>query len=659
MTNLLLIPRVRQALGSAVLAVLILGAFSTRGRTLAAGPWTILLLGALLGIGLALMAGLRLTRDRTWQGLAEEALFAEKDRAQVTLDSIGDAVVCTDISGRITFLNLVAAGVTGWSRAEAVGRPVGEVFRVLDATSRETAPNPMEMAVAGDRAVNLPSNSVLIRRDGSEVPIEDSISPIHDRSGHPAGAVVVFRDVSAARAMELERIHSAEHDALTGLPNRTLLYDRLGRAIALEARHVKQFAVLFLDLDGFKHINDSLGHSIGDQLLQSVAQRLVNCVRTSDTVSRQGGDEFIALLSDVEHPEDVAITVRRMLQAVAEGHPVGAHDLHVTASIGVSVYPDDGLDAETLIKNADTAMYQAKEHGRQSYRFFRPAMNVRAVERQFIEEGLRTALERHEFAVHYQPKVDLTTGEIYGAEALLRWTHPVRGLIAPSVFIPVALDSGLIVPIGRWVLREACFQAQAWADAGLSLPTVAVNISAREFQNEAFLEGVFAVLEETGLDPGSLELELTESLLMVDSETTDSVLRALRDRGVNLAVDDFGTGCSSLSSLKKFPIDTLNIDRSFLRDTKTAPGEKSLASVVIRLSRSLKLRVVAEGVETDEDLALLQNHQCDAAQGDYFSLPLPASEFADLLETGLPLRVEINSRPGVDPRRVGRGDRSS
>ena len=270
-----------------------------------------------------------------------------------------------------------------------------------------------------------------------------------------------------------------------------LLNDRVNQAIALAPRHMKKVAVLFLDLDGFKHINDSLGHPTGDKLLQSIAKRLVECVRNSDTVSRQGGDEFVVLLSEVEQSEDAAITARRMLQAVAEAHSIDQHDLHVTTSIGVSVYPDDGLDAETLIKNADTAMYQAKENGRQSYQFFKSAMNVRAVERQSIEESLRRALERQEFALHYQPKINLKTGEITGAEALLRWTHPARGLVPPAQFIPVAEDCGLILPIGNWVLREACRQARPWLDAGLPAATMAVNISAMELRNENFLEGVF------------------------------------------------------------------------------------------------------------------------------------------------------------------------
>jgi diguanylate cyclase (GGDEF)-like protein/PAS domain S-box-containing protein len=564
----------------------------------------------------------------------EDALFMETERAQVTLNSIGEAVICTDVGGKVTFLNPVAEKLTGWSLQDAAGRPMVDVFQVLDATSRETTPNPMEKAVEQNQVVHLASNCVLIRRDGHEVPIEDCVAPIHDLEGKVAGAVIVFRDVSAARAMTAHIAHTAQHDFLTGLPNRMLLNDRVGQAIAAAQRHEKQVAVLFLDLDGFKHINDSLGHPTGDRLLQSIAWRLVECVRGADTVSRQGGDEFVVLLSELEQPEDAAHTARRMLQVVAEAHSIDQHDLHVTTSIGVSVYPDDGLDAETLIKNADTAMYQAKENGRQSYRFFKPAMNVRAVERQSIEESLRRALEREEFALHYQPKIDLRTGAIAGAEALLRWTHLTHGLVSPARFIPVAEDCGLILPIGAWVLREACAQARAWVDAGLPVATMAVNVSAMEFRNESFLRNLTAILAETGFDPRSLELELTESVLMRHAESTASILQSVRERGVQVAVDDFGTGYSSLSYLRKFPVDALKIDQSFVRQI-SGGEDTTIVTAVIAMARSLKLRVVAEGVETVGELTFLRAHQCDEAQGYYFSRPVPPQQFATLLKTGI------------------------
>ncbi len=565
----------------------------------------------------------------------EEALFTEKERAQVTLNCIGDAVICTDLSGNITFLNPAAEKITGWTRSESIGRPMSEVFRILEALGHESSSKASEMAVGHNRTMQLPSSCIFIRRDGVELPIEDCVAPIHDREGQPTGTVIVFRDVSVARTMALELTHSAQHDFLTGLPNRLLLNDRIRQAIALAPRHMKKVAVLFLDLDGFKHINDSLGHAIGDKLLQSIGTRLSECVRSSDTVSRQGGDEFVVLLFEMEQIEDAAITARRMLAAIAEAHCIDNHDLHVTTSIGVSVYPDDGLDAETLVKNADTAMYQAKENGRQSYKFFKPAMNVRAVERQSIEESLRRALERNEFALHYQPKVSLSTGEISGAEALIRWTHPTRGFVPPGEFIPVAEDCGLILPIGNWVLREACKQARAWMDAGLPLGSMAVNISAMEFRNEHFLEGVFTILKETGLEPRFLELELTESVLMKRADSTESILKALRARGVQLAVDDFGTGYSSLSYLQKFPIDALKIDQSFVRRISTTPDETTIVSAIMSMGRSLNLRVIAEGVETQAELAFLQAQQCDEAQGYFFSRPVLPEKFAELLGTGL------------------------
>jgi diguanylate cyclase (GGDEF)-like protein/PAS domain S-box-containing protein len=566
----------------------------------------------------------------------EAALFAEKERAQVTLHCIADAVICTDISGAITFLNVVAEKLTGWSWQAAAGRPIAEVFSVRSATNRETGAVPAELAIWQDPIVYLPSSRILIRRDGFEIPIEDSAARIHDREGQAAGVVIVFRDVSAARAMALQITHSAEHDFLTGLPNRMLLNDRISQAIALAPRHTKHVAVLFLDLDGFKHINDSLGHPVGDKLLQSITGRLVECVRGSDTVSRQGGDEFVVLLSEVAESEDAAITARRILAAVAQPHSIDRHDLHVSASIGVSVFPDDGLDADTLIKNADTAMYQAKENGRQSFQFFKPAMNARAVERQSIEEALRRALERREFALHYQPKVNLMTGEIVGAEALIRWTHPTRGLVPPVDFIPVAEDCGLILPIGAWVLREACGQARAWKDAGVPVTSMAVNVSAMEFRHEKFLDGLFAILAETGFDPGSLELELTESVLMKHAASTATTLQALRKSGIRVAVDDFGTGYSSLNYLRKFPVDAIKIDQSFVRQITTSGDDTTIVKAIIGMARGLKLRVIAEGVETLGELAFLRAYRCDEAQGFYFSRPVLPERFAALLRSGIP-----------------------
>lgn len=439
---------------------------------------------------------------------------------------------------------------------------------------------------------------------------------------------------------QIQRAHSqmdhlAHHDVLTDLPNRILLMDRLNQAIELARRQGKQLAVMFMDLDHFKHINDSLGHAVGDQLLQSVTQRLLACVRHSDTVSRQGGDEFLLLLPTIEHAEDAALSAQKMLVALVPPHIIEQHELHIGISIGISVYPDDGHDAETLIKCADTAMYYAKESGRNNYKFFEQSMNVRAVQRQSIEASLRRALERQEFVLHYQPKVNLESKVMVGVEALIRWQHPEHGLLPPSQFVPIAEDCGLILSIGRWVLHEACRQAQAWQQAGLRPIAVAVNTSAIEFRDPDFLANVRTTLQETGLAPGCLELELTESVLMRDAEATNRMLHALADLGVKLTVDDFGTGYSSLSYLRQFPIHTLKIDQSFVRQMTNSPDDASLVSAVINMGKSLNQRVIAEGVETPEQHAFLLAEQCDEGQGYYFGRPMGADALAALLQTGV------------------------
>src|SRR6266478_4202029 len=452
----------------------------------------------------------RALRNAIERKAVEDALYVEKDRAVVTLNSIGDAVLCTDISGHITYLNLVAEAMTGWRRREATGKPLAEVFRIIDGTTRKTARDPMEMAVEQNRTVGLTVNCVLIRRDGFESAIEDSAAPIHDRAGRVTGAVIVFHDVSAARAMSVQMTHSAQRDVVTNLPNRLLLNDRITQSIALARRQNRPVAVIFLDLDLFKYINDSLGHAVGDNLLQSVSRRLLANVRGSDTVSRLGGDEFVVLLSEITCPEDAATSARRILLSLNAPHFVAGQDLIVNGSIGISIHPEDGEDAETLVKNADTAMYHAKENGRNNFQFFKAEMNLKSVERQSLEGSMRHAVERGEFLLHYQPKVNLDTGEITGVEALVRWQQPDRGLLPPAQFVPIAEDCGLILQIGRWVLREACRQARAWQDAGLPPLPIAVNVSAVEFRDKGFVEGVRTILAETGLAAQCLELELTE-----------------------------------------------------------------------------------------------------------------------------------------------------
>jgi diguanylate cyclase (GGDEF)-like protein len=427
----------------------------------------------------------------------------------------------------------------------------------------------------------------------------------------------------------------AQHDSVTDLPNRTLLKDRLTQAIASACRHQQELAVLFLDLDRFKYINDSLGHAIGDRVLQSVAQRLRACVRASDTVSRQGGDEFVILLSQLTHAQDAAVSANKILVALAMPHRIDQHELHLTASIGIVTYPDDGTDAETLMKHADFAMYHAKDAGRNNYQFFELDMTERAGERQSLENGLHHALERREFELYYQPKMNLATGAVIGVEALIRWRHPERGLVSPAQFIPIAEECGFIVPIGRWALREACRQGRAWQDAGLAPVRIAVNISAVELRARDFVAGVRTILTETGLDPRCLELELTETFLMQDSKSTVAVLQALKAMGLHLALDDFGTGYSSLSYLKRFPIDTLKIDQSFVRDVTTDADDASIVSAVISMGKSLHMQVVAEGVETRAQLEFLRELSCPEGQGYYFSPPVVAAKFAQLMGRSL------------------------
>jgi diguanylate cyclase (GGDEF)-like protein/PAS domain S-box-containing protein len=594
----------------------------------------------------------RAIRNMAERETAEDTLFAERARAQITLDSIGDAVISTGISGNVTYLNAVAEEMTGWLRDEALGRPFAEVFKIIDGNTRTTAPDPVASAIEKNTTVALTPNCILIRRDGHESAIEDSTAPIHDRTGAAAGAVIVFHDVSMSRAMVGEMKHLAQHDILTDLPNRMLLKDRLTQAIATAHRNSTQVAVMFLDLDQFKHINDSLGHAIADKLLQSVAVRLVSCVRSSDTVSRQGGDEFVVLLSEIKHATDAGITARKILTVLTAPHSIDQHTLHVTASIGVSTYPEDGDDAELLIKNADTAMYQAKQKGRNNYQFFKKDMNLRAVNRQLIEDGLREALESDQFVLHYQPKINLTTGAISGMEALLRWMHPTAGLLRPLQFLPVAEDCGLILPIGRWVLREACRQVQEWIDAGLHVAPVAVNVSALEFRSDGFLDNLRTISRDTGLDPRYLELELTETVLMQHAECTASLLGALKSMGVRLAVDDFGTGYSSLSYLKRFPIDTLKIDQSFVRDITSRTDDVPIVRAVITMARSLRQRVVGEGVETEEQMAFLHANGCDEAQGYYFSMPLAAEHFVRLLKQPIASfipRPRLKSASAISP----------
>jgi diguanylate cyclase (GGDEF)-like protein/PAS domain S-box-containing protein len=562
-----------------------------------------------------------------------EALFEEQERARVTLDSVGDAVISTDLWGRVTYLNIVAEKMTGWSRQAAAGHQVEAVFRAIDGATGVDVSNAMQLAIRENATVGLSSNSAPARRCGLDVRMENPAAPIHNRRGEVTGAVMVFRDMTTARALSHRMSYLAHHDSLTDLPNRMLLNDRLNQAISLAKRRRSRIALLFVDIDRFKHVNDSLGHEIGDRLLQSVAQRLLGCVRRSDTVSRQGGDEFVILLCEVTQAQDAALSAEKILLALSAPHCTDRHELRVTGSIGIAVYPDDGTESEVLLKHADFAMYHAKEQGRNNYQFFEPDLNIRALERQLLESGLRRAIDCDELLLYYQPKVNLEDGTIVGAEAFVRWHHPERGLILPAQFVPIAEVCGSIVPIGRWVLREACRQARAWQAAGIGHLRIAINVSLPELRDRDFVANLRKILAETGLAAQDLELELRETVLIQNSQFAMDVLRSLKALEVRLALDDFGTGYSSLSDLKRFPIDILKIDQSFVHELTTDADASSIVSAVIGMGKNLGMQVVAAGVESEEQLSCLRALSCPHGQGFHLGEPLSASEFSRLCQT--------------------------
>ncbi|MDO9583047.1 MAG: EAL domain-containing protein [Desulfomicrobium sp.] len=435
----------------------------------------------------------------------------------------------------------------------------------------------------------------------------------------------------AVERVSVHLSYLAEHDLLTGLPNRSLLTDRLLQSILLAKRHGSKLALMFLDIDHFKHINDSMGHAIGDQLLQSVAKRLQASVRTSDTVSRHGGDEFVILLPEIGDLQSVAHFAEKLIHSVGEPHVISGHELRVTLSIGISMYPDDGADADALMRNADMAMYQAKRSGRNSYEIYTPSMNPSStsIMRKSAELALKRALEQGEFILHYQPTLHLETGVITGAEVLLRWERSDRELSLPAQFLAVAENCGLILPIGQWVIREACRQAQVWLQAGLKLSRIAVNVSAVEFSDKNFLPGVRAILNDTGLPPQYLQIEMSENGLSRDSHQALPALHALKNLGVQIAVDNFGTGYTSLSFLREFPIGTVKIDKSFVHNIEAKSG-KAVATALMAMARGFNHRIVAEGIETKTQHAFFKNHHCAEGQGYYLGRPMATAAFTAL-----------------------------
>ncbi|KHF26585.1 diguanylate cyclase/phosphodiesterase [Solemya velum gill symbiont] len=589
--------------------------FSTAaGRT----GWTLLNIAFISETGQTLASVIDVTETKQ----AHERLRL----AASVFDNTAEGIVVTDTDGNIIEVNKAFTEIMGYSREEILGR------------------NP-RIWQSGRHDINFYRNiwKALIatgswrgeiwnrRKDGDVYPGWQNINGVFDEDGKLTQYVSVVSDISQIKQSQEKLDHLAHHDALTGLPNRLLLSERLKQAIRHADRTGTDLALFFLDLDHFKHINDSLGHPLGDQLLQDVAEKLTQSLRREDTVARVGGDEFVLLLGSVSRPEDIANMAEKLLKAFRAPVLLNGHELSIGASLGISLYPQDGKSADELLHNADAAMYRAKEEGRNNYQFYTEALTHKAFERVLMENNLRQALEKEEFILHYQPQLDLHTGKIVGAEALIRWQQPQLGLISPSRFIPIAEDSGLIMPIGEWVLQEACSQAKKWLDKGIDIGRIAVNVAGPQLQRGRLVEVVQDVLAKCGLPASRLEIEVTESLLMQKTESAIKQLDELRQLGIVLAIDDFGTGYSSLSYLKQLPIHKLKIDRSFVHDIPGDPDDMAIADAVIALGKSLGLTVIAEGVETLEQAEFLRGAGCQEVQGYLYSQPVTAEQFEQLI----------------------------
>lgn len=561
---------------------------------------------------------------------ARKQAEARMHKLSSALEQTADSVVITDRDGIIEYVNPSFEATTGYSKKDALGKTP----RILKSDKQSTAfyQNLWRIILDGEVFREVFINR---KKDGTLFYEQQTITPLKDVNGKVTHFVATGKDITKRMETQEQLQFLAHHDALTELPNRLLFMDRLRQSLAHARRwHKRRVAVLFLDLDRFKNINDTLGHDIGDRLLQKLGGRLIGALREGDTVARLGGDEFGVILDDLTSANDIASIAKKILDTLEAQLEIEGHDLCITASIGISMYPNDGENSNTLLKNADVAMYKAKDLGRNNFQFYSSDMSVRAFERLTLENSLRHALERRELRLYYQPQVDIQNGKVIGVEALLRWQHPNLGLVAPMDFVPLLEETGLIVPVGEWVIQTACAQAQAWNNNLLKPLRITVNLSGRQTNELNFAATVERFLCASGLDPTLLELEITETILMRNVRTTVEVLNALHEVGVRFAVDDFGTGYSSLSYLKRFPIDTLKVDRSFVRDITNDADDAALVEAIIAMGRALRLEVIAEGVETKEQLEFLRAHNCSAIQGYLFSNPLPPEEIEPLLRNG-------------------------
>ena len=545
-------------------------------------------------------------------------------------NSVHEGIIVTDADKNMLFINPAFSTITGYSANDLIGKNLNLLHLGLmnDAFNHDDT-------WCSINETGCWQGEIVGRRKNDESYAEClSISTMKNDRGEINYYVGVFSDISERKAAEERMAYVVLHDFLTNLPNGLLLQDRLAQAISHAGREKHKVAVMCLDLDHFKAINDMLGHLVGDKLLQEVAKRISSVSRASDTVSRRGGDEFVIMLPDLETVDDATDIAVKLINAISGLCMIDGNEIKITTSIGISIFPEDGCDGDSLIKYADAAMYHAKKNGRNNYQFFTNEMNQLALERMSIERKLCHAIEQQGFCLHYQPQVNLRSGRIIGVEALLRWSNPEIGMVPPEYFIPIAEETGLIIPIGEWVLREACRQNSEWRMLGLPKITVAVNLSAVQFRQNNFGEMIKEILCEYGLDPSGLELEITESAVMHNAEASIALLLELKAMGLKLAVDDFGTGYSSLSYLKRFPIDKLKIDQSFVRDITVDSDDAVIVSTIINMARTLKLKVIAEGVETAEQLSFLKHQECDEIQGYYFSKPMPPEKINSLLASG-------------------------
>jgi diguanylate cyclase (GGDEF)-like protein/PAS domain S-box-containing protein len=562
------------------------------------------------------------------RGLKVEQLRESEQRAVSTLELAAIGIAHVGDSGQFLYVNPQLCKMLGYTEQELLAKSVGDVSHPEDVRMSDEVREKLSCGEIDSFTLEKRYQ----RKDGATLWVNLTVSVKRDWQGNRVHDVAIVEDITARKTAEAQVHYLATHDSLTGLPNRAMFGELLAHSVETARRRENHCAVLFIDLDRFKIINDSLGHEAGDVLLKEIARRLRDCVRKSDVVARLGGDEFVVLMQDVDDRRQVSSVARAILSAAMRPVPILGQECRVTASIGICMHPADGQQDDTVLKNADMAMYVAKEEGKNNYKFYSSSLQSDVAGRLALESSLRSALEREEFSLHYQARVNLRSGAITGVEALLRWKSRDLGVVSPTQFIPVAEETGLIIPIGRWVLRAACAQNAAWLRQGLPPVRVSVNLSMRQLNDRELIRDIEAALRDSGLPPELLELEVTESMIMHNADHAIRVLGKIKSLGVHLAIDDFGTGYSSLAHLKRFPVDTLKVDRSFIRDVSRDQEDRAITEAIIAMGKTLSLTIVAEGVETSEQQAFLDQRACDEMQGYYFSAPIAPEEFASLLQ---------------------------